>query len=81
MCCWHVLGGKGVRGGRVTAFPAAGPGAEALVVVLEAASAAPAGCGHGADCCAGSVWLLWTFCLLHDLGPLRLNLRQGGLLC
>lgn len=64
----------------MTAFPAVVPGAEALAVAVEVESAAPAGCGHGADCCAGSVLPLWTFCLLCDLGPLHLTLRQGGLL-
>lgn len=65
----------------MTAFPAVAPGAEALAVVVEVESAAPAGCGHGAGCCAGSASALGTFCLLHDSGPLHWNLRQGGLLC
>lgn len=65
-----------------TASQAAVPGAEALVVVVvEAVSAAPVGCGHGAGCCAGSAWPLWTFCLMYGPGILQLPLKQGDLFC
>lgn len=70
-----------MRGGRETAVRAAAPGAEALAVAEAAEGAAPAGCGHGAGCRAGSALPLWTFCLLYDLESLCSNLRQGGLFC